>query len=291
MVRAIDLWRELCKKYEQPDNLPTWEEAGKWTEDKLYFWKKYIDITTGAMVGNRSFPNGVVYVDLFGGTGICSLKNKSKRRFPGSAIIAAHAKKPFSKIIICEKNPLFAEACKSRLQKSGTQSIIEIVIGDCNSLIYNIIDKIPEKTLTLAFVDPKGLDCEFNTIKALANSRRTDFVVLFADAYDINRNYEHIYRPDPNSKLDKVLGPENDWRPRLDALTNPNHVTRRKLFADIYKSQLKKYLGYECPDEKVMTCNRLPLYRLVYASKNKLGWKFWRDAVKEDSSGQRSLFD
>lgn len=291
MERAIDLWRELCKKYEQPDGLPTWKEAGKWTEDKLYFWKKYIDITTGAMVGHRSFPNGVVYVDLFGGAGICSLNNKSKRRFPGSAIIAAHAKKPFCKIIVCEQNPLFAEACNIRLHNSGTQSAIEVVTGDCNTLIYQIIDKIPAETLTLAFVDPKGLDVDFDTIKTLANNRRTDFVVLFADAYDINRNHEHVYRPDPNSKLDQVLGPNNDWRPKLDALSKPNHVTRRQLFADIYKNQLKRHLGYKYFDEKVMTCNRLPLYRLVYASKDKLGLKFWKDAVKEDSSGQRSLFD
>jgi hypothetical protein len=54
MGRSIDLWRELTDKYEQLDNLPTWEEAGKWTEDKLYFWKRYIDITTKAMAGK--FP-------------------------------------------------------------------------------------------------------------------------------------------------------------------------------------------------------------------------------------------
>ena len=37
MERAIDLWRELCEKYSEPDGLPTWEEAGQWTERQTLF--------------------------------------------------------------------------------------------------------------------------------------------------------------------------------------------------------------------------------------------------------------
>ena len=290
MKRSRDLWHELCEKYEHPDNLPTWEEAGKWTKDKLYFWKRYIDITTAAMVGNRAFPGGLVYVDLFGGAGVCSLKG-SNRRFPGSVIIAAHAKKAFSKIIVCENDPSLAEACRIRLSQSGTKSEIELLTGDCNILIHQVVAKIPARSLTLAFIDPKGLDAQFNTIETPAKSTRTDFVILFADAYDINRNHEHVYRQDLNSKLDQVLGPYNDWRSKLDKLSNPDHITKRQLFADIYKRQLEKLLGYNFFDEKVMKCRGKPLYRLVYASKDKLGLKFWQEAVKEDSSGQRNLFD
>ena len=91
--------------------------------------------------------------------------------------------------------------------------------------------------------------------------------MLFADALDINRNAEHVYRSDPNSNLDQFLGPDSNWREELDKLENPNHVTRRKLFADIYKRQLQRLLGYRYFGEKVMKCRGKPLYRLVYASK------------------------
>ena len=107
---------------------------------------------------------------------------------------------------------------------------------------------------------------------------------------DINRNAEHVYRSDPNSRLDLVLGPNSNWREELDKLDSPNHVTRRKLFAEIYQCQLRG-LGFNSFDEKVMTCNGVPLYRLVYASHHELGLKFWRRALKEDSGGQRNLFD
>ena len=116
MERAIDLWHDLCSKYSEPDGLTTWKEAGRWTRDKLYFWKRYIDITSNAMCGQRgrrAFPGGLVYVDLFGGAGVCALKGRSHERFPGSAIIAAHAPKPFERIIVCENNPSLAEACRA----------------------------------------------------------------------------------------------------------------------------------------------------------------------------------
>jgi three-Cys-motif partner protein len=294
MDRAIDLWHDLCDKYREPDGLPTWEEAGQWTRDKLYFWKNYIDITTTAMRGERgrqAFPGGIIYVDLFGGAGICTLKRHSTTRFPGSVIIAAHAPSPFERIIVCEREPALAEACRVRLEKTAVADRCEVLVGDCNQLVAQVVSRIPKRALTLAFIDPKGLDARFSTVATLSQNARVDFVVLFADAIDINRNAEHVYRADPNSKLDQVLGPDSKWRQELDKLEKPSHVTRRKLFADIYKRQLERLLGYGYFGEKVMKCKGKPLYRLVYASNNKLGLKFWNEALKEDSGGQRGLFD
>ena len=125
-------WRSLCEKYSQPDGLPTWEEAGHWTIDKLYFWKRYIDITTAAMCGpkgRRAFPDGLVYVDLFGGAGVCSLKSRSKKRFPGSTIIAAHAAKPFQKIIVCEQHESLADLATFGSPKPEAADRYKILVG------------------------------------------------------------------------------------------------------------------------------------------------------------------
>ncbi len=164
----------------------------------------------------------------------------------------------------------------------------EVLTGDCNELIGEVAKRIPPHSLTLAFIDPKGLDAKFETIRKLSH-HRVDFVVLFADAYDINRNKE-IYRDDPNSKLDQVLGPNSGWRAKLDQLDDHSGVGIRKLFADIYISQLKRHLGYSHFREKVMSHENGPLYRLVYASNSEHGLKFWDEALKEDCGGQRSLF-
>jgi three-Cys-motif partner protein len=112
-----DLWPELCQRVEEKDGLPTWEEAQHWTQQKLFFWYRYLSITTDAMFGNSWFPGGLVYVDLFAGSGICTLKETGKR-IPGSVLIAAHMVKPFCKIIACEENKDFADACRTRLQNT-----------------------------------------------------------------------------------------------------------------------------------------------------------------------------
>ena len=289
MGLAQERWHELLEQVKVDDGLPTWEQAGKWTEDKLFFWKKYIDITTKAMSHNQAFPNGLVYVDLFAGAGVCVLKVMNKR-FPGSALIAASAPEPFSRIIACEKKRELAEACRIRLSNSAVSERCEVLTGDCNSLIHGIVQKIPKSTLTLAFIDPKGLDAKFSTIKTLAKQARADLVILFADAYDICRNEWQYYHSNPNSKLDQVLGPESQWREILKKAGYPKGFRKRSLFAGIYKDQLRRLLGYEYFGDRVMkSCGR-PMYRLVYASRSKLGLKFWEEAVKEDSSGQKELF-
>jgi three-Cys-motif partner protein len=289
MGRAFEKWRDLCERVKEPDDLPTWEDAGPWTRDKLYFWKRYLDIATTPMARKGAFPGGLVYVDLFGGAGVCTLKG-SKERFPGSALIAATAERPFRKIILCEKDAKLAEACRARLARTDMGDRCEVLPGDCNELIGEVVKKIPQRALTLAFIDPKGLDAKFSTVELLGNRARADFVVLFADAYDICRNDLMHYWDDPDSKLDQVLGPDSKWRDALEQESFPAGLARRKLFVDIYKTQLQTRLRYSVFREKTMMAGGRPLYRLVFASRHQLGGQFWDEALKEDSSGQRELF-
>jgi three-Cys-motif partner protein len=164
MPRKTDRWPNLCKIVEKDDGLPTWEEAQHWTEQKLYLWYRYLDITTDAMFDKVPFRGGLVYVDLFAGAGVCTFKDTGKR-IPGSIYIAAHMTKPFCKIIACEENQDYAEACKSRLDNTYVKNRCHVLHGDCNQLIDQVVSLIPPDTLTIAFIDPKGLDAHFSTKK------------------------------------------------------------------------------------------------------------------------------
>ena len=285
---AKDRWHELCNLMEKDDGLPTWEEAQYWTQQKLYFWYRYLTTTTNAMFDNPKFRGGLVYVDLFAGAGVCTLKDTGKR-IPGSVLIAARMVKPFCKMIACEENKKFAQACRKRLDETLVKNRCHVIQGDCNQLIDQVVSLIPPDTLTIAFIDPKGLDAHFSTIEKLSKKRSVDFVVLFADAYDINRNVE-LYSKDRNSKLDQVLGPDSGWRQKFSNLSNQSGGNTRTLFADIYKDQLARYLGYSAFGQETMESVRGPLYKLIYASKHELGLKFWNIATSKDVSGQRELF-
>lgn len=277
-----DRWPELCRFVEQDDRLPT-RSAEYWTEDKLYFWNGYIHITTMAMVGKPAWSGGVLYVDLFGGPGICTLK--SGKRLPGSPLIAAYARKPFTKIIVCEKRRALAEACRQRLAASGTPSDYHVLIGDCNALVDQVVHLIPERALTLAFIDPTGLHAKFDTIRRLSSGRRLDLLVLFADRQDIVRNVALYERQGADSNLDQVLGPDSNWRAHWGELESRTPGNICELFARVYKTQLRHQLDYKVLAEEVM-----PVYRLIFASKHKQGLDFWEKATKRYASGQQRLF-
>jgi three-Cys-motif partner protein len=279
MGKEKDRWPELCEFVENDDGLPT-RPARYWTEDKLYFWNTYIHITTAAMVGKPAWSSGLVYVDLFGGPGVCTLR--SGKRVPGSPLIAAYARKPFSKIIVCERKRDFAEACRRRLAASGTHSECRVFAGDCNSLIDQVVPLIPDRALTLGFIDPTGLHAKFDTIRRLSSGRRLDLLLLFADRQDIVRNVELYDLQGPGSNLDQVLGPHSDWRDHWRQLRARTPSNICELFARIYKRQLECHLAY-----KVFAEESMPVYRLIFASKHRQGLDFWKKATRRYAGGQR----
>ena len=196
-------WPELCKLVESDDGLPV-NEFGQWTEQKLHFWNRYIEITTSAMVGHPQWEAGIIYVDLFSGAGICRIEG-SGRRIPGSPLIAACAPKPFRHILLCEKDDVLGNACEKRIHRIAPNAAIAFLRGDCNQVVHEIAGRIPNAALTLAFIDPQGMDVEFETIRVLAKRGRVDLLILLADAVDFVRNVD-IYRAQTTSKPDRFFG-------------------------------------------------------------------------------------
>jgi three-Cys-motif partner protein len=285
---AEDRWPELCKLVEEDDGLPV-REVRHWTGEKLWFWNRYLEITTTAMVDKPQWSAGVVYVDLFGGPGVLRLRNSGKR-IPGSPILAAHAPKPFRRILVCELDAELAGACRTRLARSPASNRFDVFDGDCNVRIHEIAQHIPDRALTLGFIDPTGLHAHFRTIETLASRGRVDLLVLFADAYDIVRNLDR-YVQQPDSPLDLALGAASNWREKLQQLPNRSRLNLRKLFAEIYRDQLRK-LGYIQFGERNFHSysKRLPLYRVIYASKHERGLEFWEKVTSKEADQQGQLF-
>ena len=288
MTRKQNNWQALLKLVEEDDKLPV-RESGYWAEDKLHYWNYYVSITTSAMVGKPAWKAGVVYVDLFCGPGIC-VDRKTKKRFPGSPLIAANAPKDFTKILLCEINPKNAEACRKRMDRTPARDRYELFPGDCNSEIDNVLKHIPQRSLVLAFLDPTGLHLHFATVKKLADRGATDLLILFPDSVDILRNDKNVYFDQPDSNLDLVLGFDSNWRDQIAALNSNEGSRKRRLYADIYRNQLTKHCHYKHFEEVVISRSSGPLYRLIYATKHKMGLDFWQKSIKRDARGQGTLF-
>lgn len=282
--KSRDRWPDLKKLVSRDDGLPT-REAGPWTFEKLWWWNRYIEITTMAMVGKPQWPH-VVYVDLFAGPGICTTRT-SGERYPGSALLAALAPKPFSKLILCEEDPDLASACSARLKAHGAGNRSVVITGNCNSRITDIVREIPSGSLTVAFVDPTGLHAEFSTLQTLTSGRRVDLVILLADYMDIVRNIG-VYAGKEDSKLDRVLGPDSNWRIEWRNLSNQSPSNVARLCAQIFKRQLCDRLGYVfTADEVLKNTKGDAIYRLVYASKSDRGLDFWNKITMKERNSDR----
>jgi three-Cys-motif partner protein len=277
-----DRWPELLESVRSNDALPT-RKSGPWTADKLWFWHRYIEVTTTAMVGNPNWPGGVIYVDLFAGSGVCTI-DPGGQRVPGSALIAAQARKPFSKILLAEKKPELASACRVRVGRTPAARRCRVFEGDCNALINEIASEIPDRALTLAFADPAGLDIELETIRILSHRRNVDLLILLADAMDAARN-RGIYT-EQDSKMDRFLGQSSPWRERLRDMRGAEW---RAALRDLYEQELRR-LGYPHFARRTITGDNRPLYGLVFASKSDRGLDFWHKAARGHRSGQRELF-
>lgn len=287
MNAGKDRWPELKKLVSHDDGLLC-RECGPWTEEKLWFWHRYLEITTGAMVGHPNWRGGLCYVDLFSGPGVCRVREKGVR-LPGSPLLAAHAAKAFRRIILVELGDVEASALEARMLGSPASDRFRVIRGDCNEAIQQVVDEIPAESLTLAFIDPEGLDVHFETLRTLVSGRAVDFLLLFADAVEAVRNAD-FYESMPESKLDAMLGPDSGWREAWAKVRSSEGAKKRALFPTIYERQIKSILGYRGFRSEVINGPSGPLYRLIYASKHERGLEFWDKVTKRALSGQAKLF-
>ena len=253
--------------------------VGGWSRDKHYFLRRYIDAFTTSMKDKKW--KGLHYIDLFAGAGIVRLEGSRKLDW-GSPMIAAHAPFPFDKLHLCEKNRRTYNTLKARVDRVKPNS--QLLCGDANEKIYEIIKEIPIRTLSLAFLDPYGLHLDYETLEVLSNVR-SDLIIFFPDHLDAIRNWEHNYLDNPNSNLDHCLGPGADWRTVLnEAPAEYRAESLRKLYID----QLRNKLGYtEFEFERISFKNH-PLYILILCSRHKLAAKLWQRISGKKPNGQRT---
>ncbi len=269
------------KKWQLPppedDGLRVWT-VGQWSSDKHYYLMRYVDAFTTSMKDKWA---GLHYIDLFAGSGIERLKDSGTLDW-GSPLIAAQAPHAFSQLHLCEKSRRKHRVLKERVDRValGTQ----VLQGDANKRIGDIVRAIPRGTLSLAFLDPYGLHLEFETIRSLSDIR-ADLIIFFPDHLDALRNWEGHYLCDRDSNLDRCLGTGADWRSILDAVA-PTRLA--EALRELYVGQIRS-LGYTEFEYKRIRAKGHPLYVLILCSRSERAAKLWRGISAKESDGQRMI--
>lgn len=187
-------------------------------------------------------------------------------------------------------------------QRSSTSPLsdrAQLIVGDSNAKIGEIGDDIDRTnaqykhgewpSLNLAFLDPEGLELQWETVAALAEVR-TDLISHYSQM-GVTRAAPVCAKEGEETVVDLFFG-GRDWR----GISVSPRSTGRLLEHYVYKL---RELEYEeiMRDDKLRatplirsTGGRAPLYRLLFASRSPLGHKFWQEVTSKNVYGQQRLF-
>ncbi len=278
-------------------------ESGPWVLEKLDYLRRYIYIFETSM---RAKPwRRRHYIDLFAGPGKCYVP-ETKSIHLGSPLLALTTEYPFTDyfFVDLDEDAANTEALQTRYDVSPLKNSIRCYKGDGNAIVYDIVAQIMAgdqeykpgqwSSLNLAFLDPAGIDLQWETVKVLAKPYAMDLIIYYPQQ-GLVRNMPKQYQSSNTNKIDLFFG-STEWRKIFEKWRDKEIGLHRRLM-DHYKSNLQQ-LGYkevlrddETGDEPLIrnAQRNAPLYRLLFASKHPLGNDFWHKVVSRNAYGQSRL--
>ena len=223
--------------------------GGNWTSEKLAILAGYLSAYTTALKYQRQFTKG--YIDAFAGTGYRTSRSKGTKNrslfgeFPdlagddakalldGSARIALKTEPAFDGYIFIEKNKRRSNALEA-LKQEFPERKIKIQRGEANSELRKICHRVDWRTRrAVLFLDPYGMQVEWETILAVAATHAIDMWLLFPLGIGVNR----LVTNDGNIPT--------AWRKRLDILLGTD-----KWFDEFYKTETSLSTLFDDPGER-----------------------------------------
>ncbi len=278
--------------------------GGEWTKEKLLRLQKYLKAYTTLFNGNEKARKlHFMYVDAFAGTGsfqkpqshvigqadIFSDDVPEVEEFlKGSARIALEIDPPFREYIFVERNPEYAQQLQ-QLKNEFASRKIKIINEDANSYLLQWCQSTNwKKARAVVFLDPYGMEVEWEVIEALARTKAVDLWYLFPLGIAVNRLLTRSgLPPEPwAERLTRIFGTE-DWRDTFyrsqTQLTLPfssDDETQLKKDAHFYDilmffvQRLKTVFVEVASNPLILRNSRNnPLYALCFAASNPKGAK------------------
>jgi three-Cys-motif partner protein len=263
------------------DGLPA-RLTGPWVHDKNYYIERYLNIFTRGV--GRKWAGKLSYVDLFAGPGRNVIRGTGEE-VEGSPFVSLRC--DFARYVFVDV-PEVLSTLNERLNGHTKVPQISLIEGDCNTVIASVRTALPANHLTLALIDPTGLQIQFRTIQQLVNNRKVDLLMTIQFGMGIRMNLP-LYTQADGATLSAFLG-NTGWREDAQAGGSTSQIARRIL--NRYLGELRG-LGYETVKDREIDIrsdqNNLLLYFMVLASRHPLGANFWRKTTEIQASGQRFL--
>ncbi len=189
-----DSEESLCEKDSNIRN-----EIYPWAPLKLvslkYIASVYIDIINERVPGQF---DGMYYVDLFSGSGICTIK-ESPLTCCGSPLIIdglqRRKQKHFTKMFLNDANMEYARALRSRLDNTQTTEFA-VTHKDANARLEEVVSELPKKSHALIFMDPNCSEFSWKSMERVLGLD-ADIFFLFQSG-ELIRGLSVASNPDAN---------------------------------------------------------------------------------------------
>jgi three-Cys-motif partner protein len=266
----------------EEDGLPM-RDSKNYARYKLKALETYLHITNTAM--RNKWPRRY-YIDLQAGPGKNRIGNDVVL---GSPLIALSAPHPATEFRFNELSADLKAALEMRVSESPFSERVEIFQEDVNTVVNKVCNEISQvddelqkrgerPTLNVAFLDPKGLELEWQTVTKLASINRMDLIITFftsAIVRNIGAKNEDV--------INRFFGTDQ-WK-KIDIPGDA--ILRKGAFITFYRERLRQF-GYHTeidPDIggthiAMKNSRNAEVYTLIFASKHSLGEKFWRQAER-----------
>jgi len=278
--------------------------GGDWTSAKLDVLAKYLSSYTTALKDKptREQPFRKGYVDAFAGTGYRDARREDEAGessqtvlFPdlaekepqalldGSAQLALKTEPRFERYVFIERNPERCsqlEALKAKFPHLASD--IQIRQGDANAEIQALCKKDWRAHRAVLFLDPYGMQVEWKTIEAVAETRAIDLWLLFPLGIGVNRLLTKSGEI-PESwqrRLNLLLGTE-DWYEEFYQVERTrtlfgeaDHVVKAttETIGRYFNERLKSVFPAVAEEPRVLRNSaNCPLYLLCFAVGNEKG--------------------
>ncbi|MEP0843250.1 MAG: three-Cys-motif partner protein TcmP [Phycisphaerae bacterium] len=281
--------------------------GGDWTTDKLERLRKYLCAYTTIFTKNLKARYFItIYVDAFAGTGyrVNSATRKGAAAVPdgdtdpdpeadlfrkGSARIALDVVPSFNRYIFVERDSIRVSELET-LRANFPGKDVQIEQGDANFFLKEWCGKTNwKKHRAVVFLDPYGMQVEWQTLEALARTQAIDLWILFPLGVAVNRLLTRESPPPAwwAKTLTRIFGTP-DWEQafypkiREETLFGPEETQRKDApphaIGRYFLERLKTIFGEVAPNPlPLRNSTNTPIYLLCFASANPKGG---RTAVK-----------
>lgn len=268
---------------------------GRWSEEKLNLLAQYLKAYSVIMnEQKKSWLRAYYYIDAFAGSIRPRAKEDEQRYIDGSPLRALQTEPQFDAYWFVDVSPRRVERVQ-RLRAEFPDRRIEVRQGNCNDVLCNeIVPRLPyaSKQRAFVFLDPYGLQVDWETVRELANTRTCDIFINFS-VMGVTRLLPRQQNPasDVVEQLSKVMG-NTDW---ITQIYREPPVTQLPLFGDpdepalsrdaiqaewlarLYTEQLHSLFPYVSRPVLMRNSTNSVLYALCLASHNQTAIKITND--------------